>query len=912
MKKTGINVSIRGKLFIGFGVIILIIIFSGLREYDLLKKFDSKRISSAKSGELTSILNQSKLIISSEKTSAANIAAAQSEKSLDRAKEIHFANAGEIDRIFERASKIVNSDREDYLKIHNQIISDSISITSNIYKNELQKAFDKLIENCVQILDTGFFLKNVTISPTDIVTDSLNQEDNSKNRQAQLQKIRFDISSRVEFINFQSETLNKKIANTIEESLKRQIVIDEQTEILYDKEAGTNTLILIIAISFAIAIVLLISRSVLYPIRRIEYQLQLLKKGVLPENLGANTSDEIGRISKLLDQHVERLRETAKFSGEIGKANFTSEFNILGKEDVLGNALVTMQGSLKNAIEEENKRKVEDSQRSRTSEGLALFADILRKYTKDITELSNQIVSNLVKFLNANQGGIFILNDNNPDDIYYDLLGAYAYNRVKFLDKQVRPGEGLVGSVAVEKYTIYMTDVPQEYIEIESGIGSANPNSILIVPLKIEDNVLGIIELASFNIFAKYEIELVEKIAESIAATLSTARINSKTAELLEQSKLTTAKMHRQEEEMLQNIEELKITQDESNRREQKLRESLKEIESAHKKLADKEERQEQKLKELHGLNSRLQKTIDEKDEYNKNILESNQNGVIVFNEHFEIEFFNGPAQKIWKYKETEMIGKTIAFLFPENVVKQYSDDKLNAYDIFESGLLTIGAEKNVLSKTGQTVPVRFSLSESEISGKKKYTAFAVDIRKEKEKDKKIHDEIEETIGKEIDYEIRIEKLEKLMSDHKIQIPDIETDKELIEWSDAYSIDLRVIDQQHKKWIDIVNKLYSSFKDKREYKELIQIFTEFADYTDYHFSFEEKYMIDFKYPDFKNHKRQHVKLLMEITKLKKSLQEDHNHVIGYSLMKLLRNWVSAHIQQEDIKYVELFKQEGLS
>jgi GAF domain-containing protein len=154
-------------------------------------------------------------------------------------------------------------------------------------------------------------------------------------------------------------------------------------------------------------------------------------------------------------------------------------------------------------------------------------------------------------------------------------MATYAYGRKKFKQKVVRFGEGLVGTCAIEGQSIYLTNIPDGYIEIESYLGHANPKSLLVVPLKLENKIFGIIEIASFNEFKAHEIKFIEDLAGTIASTIATSRINQKTSELLEKSKEQSEAMLAQEEEMRQNLEELQSTQEEAHRREKILHEEL-------------------------------------------------------------------------------------------------------------------------------------------------------------------------------------------------------------------------------------------------------------------------------------------------------------------------------------------------
>ncbi|MBK8805944.1 MAG: PAS domain S-box protein [Bacteroidales bacterium] len=236
-------------------------------------------------------------------------------------------------------------------------------------------------------------------------------------------------------------------------------------------------------------------------------------------------------------------------------------------DDVLGTSLKTLRNRLLSSREEEQQRKKDDEQRNWSTVGLAKFADILRlNNNNNLTELGYSVVSNLVKYLDANQGGFYVYvksADKNERD-YFELSGCYAYERRRMISQKINIGDGLVGRCGIERESIYLTDIPKDYIKITSGLGKEVPTILLLVPLIVNDSLQGVMEIASFKELEKYQIEFIENVAEIAASTIAGVKINIQTAKLLEESRAQGAKLSRQEEEMRQNMEEMKMLQKEA------------------------------------------------------------------------------------------------------------------------------------------------------------------------------------------------------------------------------------------------------------------------------------------------------------------------------------------------------------
>ena len=386
--------------------------------------------------------------------------------------------------------------------------------------------------------------------------------------------------------------LTQRVLHLIDQLRKSQEAIVEVARIDMVKTFNSfKTRIFImgfILVIGAIIIGVLTINSLAVPINRTKNILLSMARGILPKDKLPEGSDEVGQMSKALNLLIKGLTNIFNFSLEIGKGNFDSQFTPLSDEDVLGHSLVEMRDELKKASEEDRKRKEEDDQRNWASQGLAKFSDILRKSSNDLEEFSYEIISQIVKYTNSNQGGMYVINDIDKNDIYIEMKACYAFDRRKYLQRQIRIGEGLVGRCYQEKEKIYLTEIPNDYIKITSGLGDENPRALLIVPLIYNDVIYGLIELASFKDIPDYVIEFIERVGESIAATISSVKSNIQTTYLLEQSQQQAEEMSAQEEEMRQNMEELRATQEQSARREEELHHEVEELRKRLSELTEK------------------------------------------------------------------------------------------------------------------------------------------------------------------------------------------------------------------------------------------------------------------------------------------------------------------------------------
>lgn len=302
-------------------------------------------------------------------------------------------------------------------------------------------------------------------------------------------------------------------------------------------------------------------------------------------NFDPGVPADINNEYNLIEGYIENSKKAANFVNHIASGQYDVSWDGLSDDnrslnhDNLAGSLVKMRDKMINV-------KSEEQERQWVTKGLAEFSELIRNHQENVEKLAFEATLFLVKYLKAQQGGLFLVSDDDEGNKSIDLIACYAFNRKKFINKKIQPGEGLIGQAYFEGQTIYLKEIPVGYANITSGLGDATPKTLLIVPMRYNDEVQALIEIASFEDYQPYEIEFLEKVGEFVASAVSAVQTNEVTKKLLVEAQQMAEEMKAQEEEMRQNMEELSATQEEMHRKE---KEYISRIEALEAKLVEEE-----------------------------------------------------------------------------------------------------------------------------------------------------------------------------------------------------------------------------------------------------------------------------------------------------------------------------------
>lgn len=821
-----------------------------------------------------------------------------------------------------------------------------------------------------------------------------------------------DVRNAIEFLEDNSERfikLNTRIVETYEAEV--ELFIRAKEIAMYVDFSFLAILFIILALLF---------RNVYFVnISKLRIAAQDVASGNLDAEIDDQTTGEFGQIWSAFGQIVTTFKTAVRFIERIGRGDLDAEYELKSEDDDFGRSLVQMKAAMIAAAEEEKHRKIEDDIRSWTTHGIAKFGELLRQNNTNIGELSYSVISELIEYINANQGGVFILEEDSEGQ-YFSLSASYAYNRRKYLQKRIAWGDTLVGRCALEKKTLYIKEIPEDYLEISSGLGNYRPASLLLCPLKYNDEIYGVIELASFTEMQPHHISFVEKISESIASTISSVRINSRTSKLLEESKEQAERLSQQEEEMRQNMEEMQATQEEASIRTSQLEgiihaidntlgtfeldldgkfinangnyiktlktdidtlliqhhrdiiaqfaentsdyddffleltegstlkrvfqyqldsetiylqesftpiydiydsvskiivfttnitedrhnqimaqqslariqeqellmnENIEKLQDAQHTLEERDERQAKQIAQLSADNEAKMSMLKMREEINLAVINSNSEGIIVFNRRGDVIVYNNALVSILKISNTN-----ITSIF--DIITDAGDVEAIASDFKVPGKDYYFSDKN------QEIPVHITVIYNKVGVQHIYIAFFRDITLDMKTQEQKDTLLGQALARELELKAEIDLLKMSIGKPNSGNQDLA----LFDWRDEYNTGYAEIDGQHRKLLAIIKELHQAFKDGKAFILMQKIFNELIEYTQTHFSFEESLMAINSYTDYNAHILKHHKLVEAVKEYETKFRSGDVGV-SQEMIEFLRSWLMTHIMTEDKAYI---------
>src|SRR3954451_3026463 len=303
-----------------------------------------------------------------------------------------------------------------------------------------------------------------------------------------------------------------------EQEMKNELLRSHET---YNWAVTMIYIYLAITLSVGIGLILWIIRSLtknLHHVTTVLESVNIRNIDKLPR-IEVSTKDEIGSIAIAFNEMVTKLEEHSK-----------------------------LEKQLLEEAEEHSWLKTK-------------IAEIATMYpeAKDIQMLAELLISKLVPMAGASFG-IFYFKSTEGKQPVLKRMAAYAYSNFNHKDESFQIGEGLIGQCVLEKQTILLNQVPNDYIKIRSGTGESSPKNIIILPVQFEGDVLAVIEMASFESFSSSQIKLLEEVTSTIGITINSISNHMKAERLLQESQTLTEELQVQSEELQLQQEELRTT----------------------------------------------------------------------------------------------------------------------------------------------------------------------------------------------------------------------------------------------------------------------------------------------------------------------------------------------------------------
>jgi signal transduction histidine kinase/HAMP domain-containing protein/ActR/RegA family two-component response regulator len=259
-------------------------------------------------------------------------------------------------------------------------------------------------------------------------------------------------------------------------------------------------------------------------------------------------TDNVNQLAANLTNQVRAISDVAT---AVTEGDLTRQVGVEASGEV-----AVLKDKLNEMIRNLRETTRENTEQDWLKTNLERFTRLLQGQ-RDLATVSRMILSELAPLLSVQHGVFYTLvaEEGHPPTLRYQA--GYGFKERKHLASEFRLGEGLVGQCAQEKERILLTDVPDDYVTINSGLGESRPLNIIVLPILFEGSVRAVVELASFSRFSDSHQAFLDGLTESIGLVLNTIEANTLTENLLTQAQSQAQELQSRQEDLRSSNEDL-------------------------------------------------------------------------------------------------------------------------------------------------------------------------------------------------------------------------------------------------------------------------------------------------------------------------------------------------------------------
>ncbi len=260
-------------------------------------------------------------------------------------------------------------------------------------------------------------------------------------------------------------------------------------------------------------------------------------------------------VNQLAGNLTSQVRAIADVSTAVTKGDLTRSINVEAQGEVL-QLKDNINQMISNLKDTTNKNQEQDWLKT----NLAKFSGMMQGQ-RNIVSVAQLIMSELTPLVDAHHGGFFMMeaSDKDRNESVLNLIASYGFTQRKSLANSYRIKESLVGQCAYEKKRILLTDIPDNFIQIQTGLGQATPKNVVVLPALFEGEIKAVIELASFRSFSTNQLSFLDQLMDSIGVILNMISSSMRTEELLQELKRSNTELEAQAGELNEKAKLLEI-----------------------------------------------------------------------------------------------------------------------------------------------------------------------------------------------------------------------------------------------------------------------------------------------------------------------------------------------------------------